>query len=332
MTSCAAVLQYQLATNGRHGAPQSTFVKKAITPGAAADATELVIVSGPLDQAGAQASAVRLAERYSGARLRIAFCHRPSNDSRPAAHLPAALLAAFDAVFVDTVDDAALAAYRLVRAFTVPAESTRWIGCDWHGLCDLVTGARDQRAYHGFGSASRQDRGADAADAACDAALAQLEQQGGHLREAQGVSLALMTAGPDLAFKDSQLILARLRRVLHPEAAIFLSIGCDSALRPGTLDVSLLMFGAHEATGDAPAPQAAEQAYASNALLEQARALVVREGRTSLSLVQRHLHISYQQAASLIAALGHCLPATSIPDGPPPHLPTPTTTDREEIS
>ncbi|MDB5918090.1 MAG: hypothetical protein JWR40_2324 [Massilia sp.] len=331
--SCPAVLQYQLAADGHYDDPQVVFVKRAIARGEAADTSELVVVSGPLAQPAALASALRLAACHAGARLRIAFCQRSLDDSPAAGQAPPALLAAFDAVFVNAADDAALAACWLVRALTVPAESNRWIGCDWSGMCDLLANARGKRAHYGFGSASRrQDCGADAAETAYSAATAQLEQQGGRLREAQGVCLALMTAGPDLAAKDGLAILARLRCALRPGATIFLSMGCDDAIPPGMLNVNLFAFGAHDATEVAPAPQSTGHASASNSIYEQARALVAREGRASVSLVQRHLHISYRHAASLMAAIGDDLPATPTPDGSQPHLPAWTTTDRKETS
>jgi hypothetical protein len=268
-----------------------------------------------------------------GGRLRIAFCQRSLDDSFSAGQAPAALLAAFDAVFVNAADDAAQAACWLVRALTVPAESNRWIGCDWLDICDLLANARGKRAHYGFGSASRrQDCSVDAAETAYSAATVQLEQQGGCLRETQGVCLALMTAGPDLAAKDGLAILARLRCVLRPGATIFLSTGCDDAIPPGMLNVNLFAFGTRDASEVAPAPQSTGHASDSTSIYEQARALVAHEGRASVSLVQRQLHISYRHAASLVAAIEDDLPATPTPDGSHPHLPACTTTDRKETS
>lgn len=251
--SCPAVLQYALAADGRHGAPELAFVKNAIAKENTVHAIELVIVSGPLGQPGAHSSAIRIAQHHADAGLRIAFCLHASDDSTGAPGPTAALLCVFDAVFLTTAKEAAPAARRLVRSLMVPADSIRWIGCEWADLRALVASTRTKRAHHGFGAARCDDGGSIAADAAYADALAQLDRQGGILRRAQAVCLALVTATPDLAATEAITLVTRLRCTPGSRFAIFLSIGCDESLPVGTLEVSLFAFGADDSALAIPA-------------------------------------------------------------------------------
>ena len=118
--SCPAVLRYDLAADGSHGGPAVIFVKKAVPAGGRDDATDLVIVSGPLGHRGALARAVQLSERHAGPTLRIAVCEPGrDDDTRPDVASPV-LLAAFDAVFVVRRSDSAQFVRRLVKQTPLP--------------------------------------------------------------------------------------------------------------------------------------------------------------------------------------------------------------------
>jgi hypothetical protein len=332
-SSCPAVVQYDLAANGRHDAPAVIFVRKAIPAGGQGDATDLVVVSGPLAHRGAEAKAVQLAARYPGPTLRIAVCQFDRDDGpRPVTASPA-LLAAFDAVFVVAPSDSAQWVRRLVRALTVPDDSSEWIGCEWSDVRHLVAAAHAARpARHGFGAASEENCGSRRADAACAAAIAHMERQGACLRDAKGVCIAVLTAGPALPGKEALEVVTRLRAALHPAATIIQCLGCDDTLAPGTLDVSVFAFGTHDAAEAVPPRQLPGQAPDSVPLYEQARALVLHERRASVSLVQRHLHIGYRHAVRLLDAMEGDVLAPQAADGSRALLPAPVSTNYQEIN
>jgi hypothetical protein len=235
--SCPAVVRYDLAPDGRHDEPAVIFVKKAIPAGGRDDATDLVIVSGPLGHRGALATAVQLSERHTGPALRIAVCEpERGDDARPDMASPV-LLAAFDAVFVVRRSDSAQFVRRLVRALTIPDDSPTWIGCAWSDVRQAVERARGARpARHGFGTAGR-------ADAAYAAAIAHMERQGTCLGDAGSVCVSVVAAGPALPGKEALDVAVLLRAGMHPAATIIQSLGCDTMLPPGTLDVSVFAFG-----------------------------------------------------------------------------------------
>jgi hypothetical protein len=231
------VVRYDLAADGRHDEPVVIFVKKAIPAGARDDATDLMVVSGPLGHRGAQARAVQLSARHAGPTLRIAVRQLGrDDDARPDTTSPV-LLAAFDAVFVVRPSDSAQFVRRLVRALTIPDDSSAWIGCAWSDVRRVVAPAHAARpARHGFGTAGR-------AEAACAAAIAHMERQGTRLRDARGVCVSVTTTGTALPGKEALDVVVLLRAAMHPAATIIQSLGCDATLPPGTHDVSVFAFG-----------------------------------------------------------------------------------------
>jgi hypothetical protein len=235
--SCPAVVRYDLAADGRHGGPAVIFARKAVPAGGRDDATDLVIVSGPLGQHGALATAVQLSERHAGPALRIAVCEPERDDDTRSGMASPVLLAAFDAVFVVRRADSAQFVRRLVRALTIPDDTPNWIGCAWGDVRHAVKPACGARlARHGHGTAGR-------AGAACTAAMAHMERQGACLRDAGSVCVSVTTAGPALPGKEALDVVILLRAAMHPAATIIQSLGCDAALPPGTLDVSVFAFG-----------------------------------------------------------------------------------------
>jgi len=235
------VLWYDLAADGRHDEPAVIFVKKAVPAGGRDDATDLVVVSGALVQRDAEARAVRLSARYVGPVLRIAVCRVERDDDTGPDTVSPALLAAFDAVFMVGPSDSAQFVRRLVRALTVPDDSPAWIGCEWRDVRHVVAAAgTPRRARYGFGTSTAADAGAGRADAACAAAIAQLEP---HCGGATGVCVVVTTTGPALPGKEALDVIIRLRAFLPPSTTITQCIGCDDTLAPGTLDVSVFAFG-----------------------------------------------------------------------------------------
>ncbi|MDK6079491.1 hypothetical protein [Massilia varians] len=246
--SCPAVLQYVLAADGRHSPPAVESIKKALAQGEPADAIELLIVSGALDNAAALTRAVELSSRHADAGLCVAFCEREPDDS-----LDAPLLEAFDAVFTASSADAAAAARQLSRSLLIPAHATHWIACEWGGLRSVVKESKNRRAIYGLGSANRHLRATQAPEAAYVTAIEQIERQQGRLQDAKAVCLALITGAPDLAVTDAMALVTRLRDTLGPTAAIYLSMGCDESLPVEQLDVSLFAFSVADAVGMAAA-------------------------------------------------------------------------------
>jgi hypothetical protein len=330
-----AVLQYELDAHGWHGEPAVILVKKSIAAAGQGDTPDLVIVSGPLGRPRVMAQAVRLATRQVEQALRIAVCHLEQDNGDVAALVATAspaLYSAFDSVFVVSPSDSEQMVYRLVRTLTIPGDAPGWIGCDWNDVRHIVRSARSASNYpparYGFGSS----RGEQRAGAACAAAIAHIVRQGTSLQNAEGLCFAICAAPSVLLGKESKEVLNRLRAEIDPATAITLCMGWDDRLEPDTIEVHIFAFGTREVATDVTSSHdvplgggcdLAGAAHYGDPLYGPARALVLREGRASISLVQRHLRIGYQHAIRLLDAMEGDILAREVADGTRAFLPAP---------
>ena len=286
---------------------------------------DLVTVSGPFAHAHARAGAVRIAANRKKGTLRVAVFEMAAGpDAALEAHL-AELHAAFDGVVPVTGGRPGHVAAALARTLLWPGPQEQWIGCDWHDVRQIFHAARGSPVGYGSGRGAGDGRGA----AAARDALAQASRNGPDLRTARGICAAVRCDMRTLYGSGLREVLRQIRDHISPDATITLATGSDSALREGTLEVDIFVCGgtgAAEAAASGAAGTCAAAAVSAGAggsggtacddpLYAQARSLVLRHGRPSVSLVQRHLRIGYGRALRLLDAMQGDILAAGDGDG-----------------
>lgn len=273
--------------------------------GAAAPA--LVIVAGPFAHAAARAQAIRLAGQETGDALRLAVFDIDDGAAAPEqAHL-AELHAAFEAVAIVARGRREQMVRGLLRTILRPEGQEQWIGCDWHDVCHIIRNGGVAAVRSGCGHGA----GGERATLATLDAIAQAERQGAGLRAARGVCIGIRDAAGTLRGSEIKEVLHQIRGQVGPGATITMSIGSDSAVQNGALEVDVFAFGefaeaepgiAADAGDGGDAAWQGEDA-AGDPLYAAARSLVLRSRRASISLVQRHLRIGYGRASRLLDAM-----------------------------
>jgi hypothetical protein len=273
--------------------------------GAAAPA--LVIVAGPFAHAAARAQAVRIARRETGETLRLAVFDIDDEAAAPDQAQLAELHAAFDAVAVVARARRAQMVRGLVRTILRLEGQDQWIACDWHDVCHIMRNAGEAGVRWGCGHGVGGER---AALATLDA-VTQAERQGAGLRTARGVCIGIRDASGTIRGSEIKEVVHQVRASVGPGATITMSIGSDSALEDGALEVDIFAFGefgeaepgvAADAGGSSDPVWHGEDA-GGDPLYAAARSLVLQSRRASISLVQRHLRIGYGRASRLLDAM-----------------------------
>jgi hypothetical protein len=273
--------------------------------GAAAPA--LVIVAGPFAHAAARVQAVQIARRATGEALRLAVVDIDDEAAAPdQAHL-AELHAAFDAVAVVARARREQMVRGLVGTILRLDGQDQQIACDWHDVSHIVRNAGEAAVRWGCGHGTGGER---AALATLDA-LTQADRQGAGLRTAHGVCIGIRDAAGTIRGSEIKEVLHQVRARVGPGSTITMSIGSDSALGDGALEVDIFAFGefaeaelgsAADAGGGPDADWQGADA-SGDPLYAAARSLVLRTRRASISLVQRHLRIGYGRASRLLDAM-----------------------------
>jgi len=297
--------------DGATGTPTVLLVQEP----AVASSPILVIVRGRFAHAAARTQAVGIARRQADEALRVAiFEIEEESAPREDAQLDE-LHAAFHAVIVVTRAQHEQVVRGLVRTILTLDVQDQSISCDWHDVSHIVRTAGAAAVACGCG----RGRGAERAALATREAIMQAGREGSGLRAARGICVGIRGSSRAIYGREIKEVIHQVRARINPAATITMSIGCDSALPDGVLDVDIFAFGELEeaqfttlgagvdntALGAARNPQVAWQgADASlDPLYAVARAVVVQHQRASISLVQRHLHIGYTRAAQLLDAM-----------------------------
>jgi hypothetical protein len=297
---------YEVGNGEKAWKPKAIFSREAINSSEKANNPHLIIVSGKLHNPFALAQAVQTAGRQNEQALLIAVLrleddlHSTAKAERQEWH------DAFDAVFVinDAINEQFIR--RLVRTMTTPLDSEQLIGCDWNDVCHIVKKTTHHRqGFFGFGWSSGNRRSIEATAAA----LEQIASQGGHLHDASGFCIRITAAPTRLTGKEIKEVMRHLRAEINSTAHIVQCIGYDSTLIDGRMEVDVFAFTI-EQTNSANKPSVASHEIKSilksqfsdpdSLLYNRARSIVLSEQRASISLVQRHLHIGYQQASRLL--------------------------------
>lgn len=302
---------HEVADDGATGTPAVLLVQAP----AVVSAPILVVVSGSFAHPAARTQAIRIARRQTSEALRFAVCEIGEEPGLLEDAQRNELHAAFHAVMVVTRAQREQVVRGLIRTMLALDGQDQWISCDWHDVSHIVraSGAALVRCGCGRGT------GAERAALATREAIMQADRQGADLRAARGICVGIYGSSRAIDGREIKEVLSQVRARISPAATIMMSIGCDSALPNGVLDVDMFAFGKLEeaeltrqdAVGQATALDVAgisnvtwQAADASlDPLYAAARAVVVQHQRASISLVQRHLRIGYTRAARLLDAM-----------------------------
>jgi hypothetical protein len=303
------VLQIDL---DKGGAPVDTDVADMTTAGTEGNhcgTPELLIVSGPLGLPRVMAQAVQVATRQARHVVRIAIRHVEQGDADVSA-----LYAAFDRVFLVSRPEREALVRHLYRTLSITGDIPGWISCEWNAVRHILrpecAASEDRRSIYGFAASLGEQR----PGAVWTAASARIAHHGASLNEVGGLCCSICAASPALLGKELKGVFSHLVAEMDSTSALAISMGWDSRLAPGSVEVAIFAFGARAraratslsaslepaplgAWGQPEAPDCTEPLYA------KARALVLSEGRASISLVQRHLHIGYRHASRLLEAM-----------------------------
>lgn len=282
---------------------------------AATGTPALVIAGGPFAHAAARAQAGRIAGQRTGEALRIAVFDIEEEAAPPEqAHLDE-LHASFDAVVVLARGRREQVERCLLRTILTRDGQDQWIACDWHDVIQIARTTHGAPVRFGWGRATGSERAA----LATRDAIGQAERHGPGLRAARGICIGIHAASRTIGGDEIKEVIHRIRARVWPGATIAMSISADSAMDAGAFEVDLFAFGrfdeAELAQQEAGAADAVpEPAHCPDAAWPQgddvgdplygaARALVLRNRRASISLVQRHLRIGYGRASRLVDSM-----------------------------
>ncbi len=275
----------------------------------------LVVAGGPFAHPAARAQAGRIARQLTGDTLRIAlFDIEELASPLEQAHLDE-LHAGFDAVFVVARGQREQVECSLLRTILTRDGQDQWIACDWHDVTQIARTTHGTPVRFGFGRATGSERAA----LATNDAIGQAERHGPGLRAAHGICIGIHAASRTISGYEIKEVIHRIRARVWPGATIAMSIGADSAMDAGAFEVDLFAFGQcdeaelaqQEAGADDAVPEpdhcpdaAGQQGDdVRDPLYGAARALVLRNQRASISLVQRHLRIGYRRASRLVDSM-----------------------------
>lgn len=302
-----AAALYEMSSDGAMAEPHTIFVRESMATFGRTDVHDLIVVSGPLWMPAVRAQATHLAAQQGARVLTIAVLQLPKSAAGAVAndeHVQE-LTSVFDSVFIVAHTECGDLIRRLIHAIMTPGEPNQAIGCDWNDVCHIVAGSADEGvAGYGFGRAAGAGR-------ATSAALAALEQVGGQgfaLNKARGVCIAITAARANLLGKEVKEVMTHVRTRVDPSVTIAQCIDFDDAMGDAAMEVDIFAFGT-SALGLLISPGAIASRGAdtpqrhADPLYEDARTLVLRARRASISLVQRNLGIGYSHACRLLDAM-----------------------------
>jgi len=315
---CPAIELHEVGEDGAQGQPEVIFARETIATLARTNTPDLVIVSGPLHHPVALAQAVQISGRQNERALLVAVLHIEEGLPSPTRAELRRVYDAFDAVFVVDVIKSEQLVRRLVRAITTTGGPDQLIGCDWNDVCSIVKGSTYARpARYGFGCSFGECRATDATVSA----LAQIVSQGADLRDARGLCVTVTAAPTGLYGREIKEVMRQILAKINSAVNVVQSIGYDSTLNDGQMEVDIFAFGEYDAAALAMAMAKTNQinnppvaGHGTKRILDwqfsdpdplyhRARSIILNDQRASISLIQRHLHIGYQRASRLLDAM-----------------------------
>lgn len=275
----------------------------------------LTIVAGPFSHPAARAQAARIGMQQRDEVLRVAVFDIGADAVPPQEAQLDELHAAFHAVMVVTHGQRRQVVSRLVRSILRLDGQDQWIGCDWHDVSHIVKASRGAPVRSGCGHAV----GAGRAALASLEAIRQTDRQGPGLRAARGICIGIRAASNTVYGREIKEVIQRICAWTVAGATITMSIGSDSSLKAGAIEVDIFAFGQFDEaelarqgvrTEDAlldprhfTRPACQGQETLRDPLYVLARSLVMQHQRASISLVQRKLRIGYGRACALLDSM-----------------------------
>jgi hypothetical protein len=311
---CPAIELHEVGEDGEKRLPEVIFAREAIATLGRTNAPDLVIVSGPLHHPVALAQAIQISGRQNERTLLVAVLHIEEGLPSPTGAELGRVYGAFDAVFVVDGAKSEQLVRRLVRALITTGGPDQLIGCDWNDACSIVKGSNYARpARYGFGCSLGERRSTDATASA----LAQIVSQGADLHDVRGLCVTVTAAKSGLYGREIKEVMRQILAKINSAVNVVQSIGYDSALNDGQMEVDIFAFGEYGGAALAMENQMNNPAVAGHGtkpilgwqfsdpdpLYHRARSIILNDQRASISLVQRHLRIGYQRASRLLDAM-----------------------------